>query len=255
MAFHQKNLRTLITIVLVTLVGGVCHANNRVHFVIDPGHGGKDPGTQQNGIDEKDLTLDLALRVKKVLEGRKYSITLTREKDVFLSLQERADIANKITGSVFVSLHFNSHHNRSVQGIETFYWPGSIQSHKLASFIQGELNRRIVTRNRGIKPNGELGVLRATKGTAALVECGFISNRWEAQRCQSTWFKQVLAEEIAQALIRYSDLPTTDRIPDKKEVEAKDGESKVSSKTATKKPSNAPIRKTSTAVKAVPVSN
>lgn len=245
-SLHFQFLLLFSTLVLCTV--STLSAGDRVHFVIDAGHGGKDPGTQQNGIDEKDLTLDLALRVKKVLEGRKYSITLTRDKDVFLPLVDRAEVANKIPGSVFVSLHFNSHHNRSVQGIETFYWPGSVKSHKLASFIQGELNRRIVTRNRGVKPNGELGVLRATKGTAALVECGFISNRWEAQRCQSAWFKQVLAEEIAQALIRYSEKTVAERIKT----------SSTSTATTSTKTSSSPTSATKTGAsasfKALPVS-
>ncbi len=188
----------------LTLSLGSAQAETRpkLHFVIDPGHGGKDPGSEQYGVMEKVLTLDLAKRVEKVLEGRGYSTTLTRREDVFVSLEERAEVANRIPGSVFVSLHFNAHEDRSIAGIETFYWPGCVDGQKLASFIQGELGRRIVTRNRGFKPE-QFKVLELTQGSAVLVECGFLSNRWENQRCQSSWFKQVLAEEIAQALMRF----------------------------------------------------
>ncbi|MDF1814723.1 MAG: N-acetylmuramoyl-L-alanine amidase [Verrucomicrobiales bacterium] len=188
-------------------------AQDRGHFVLDPGHGGKDPGSQRDGMNEKNLTLDLAKRIRKVLAGRGHSVTLTREKDVYVGLEDRAAVANRIPGCIFVSLHFNSHANRSVSGIETFYWPGSIEGQRLASYVQGELGRRIVTRNRGCKPE-QLKVLEATQGPAVLVECGFISNRWEFQRCCSSWFKQVLAEEIAQALIRYQKLPKN-QIPGK----------------------------------------
>ncbi|MCB1093041.1 MAG: N-acetylmuramoyl-L-alanine amidase, partial [Verrucomicrobiae bacterium] len=68
--------------------------------------------------------------------------------------------------------------------------------------IQTELGNRILTRNRGIKPS-RLKVLEKTKGTAALVECGFISNRWECQRCASTWLRQILAEEIVEGILKY----------------------------------------------------
>lgn len=202
-----SGIRVWTTIAAVFGIASVvARGQSGAHFVIDPGHGGKDPGSEWDGIKEKDLTLDLAKRVEKVLLGRGYSTTLTRNGDQYVGLEQRAEVANRISGSVFVSLHFNSHHLRNVAGIETFYWPGSTRGQRLASFIQGELGRRIVTKNRGAKPQ-QLKVLEATQGPAALVECGFISNRWERQRCQSSWFKQVLAEEIAQALIRYSKLP------------------------------------------------
>ena len=196
--------------IIVSLLFGISlfsvAGQGKAHFVIDPGHGGKDPGGHRHGVFEKDLTLDLALRVQKVLTGRGYSTTLTRKSDVFVSLEDRGKVANEIPGSIFISLHFNSHTDRNVAGIETFYWPGSVHGQQLASFIQGELRRRIVTKDRGFKPE-QLKVLEVTQGPAALVECGFISNRWERQRCQSAWFKQVLAEEIAQALIRFSKIP------------------------------------------------
>ncbi|MDF1753395.1 MAG: N-acetylmuramoyl-L-alanine amidase [Verrucomicrobiales bacterium] len=204
---RKRTCHLFWTIALLNfLIPGEVPAEERGHFVLDPGHGGKDPGSQRDGLNEKELTLDLAKRIKKVLNGRGHSVTLTREKDVFVGLEERGEVANEIPGSIFVSLHFNSHVDRSVAGIETFYWPGSVEGQRLASYIQGELGRRIVTRNRGFKPE-QLKVLEVTRGPAVLVECGFISNRWECQRCQSSWFKQVLAEEIAQALIRYFNLP------------------------------------------------
>ena len=206
MCLRRQYCAILLLSLLTLFHTGNGSAQERGHFVLDPGHGGKDPGSHRDGVDEKELTLDLAKRVEKVLAGRGHSVTLTRENDVFVSLEDRAAVANGIPGSIFVSLHFNSHSNRSVSGIETFYWPGSVQGQRLASYIQGELGRRIVTRNRGCKPE-QLKVLETTQGTAALVECGFISNRWEFQRCRSSWFKQVLAEEIAQALIRFHNLP------------------------------------------------
>jgi N-acetylmuramoyl-L-alanine amidase len=170
--------------------------------VLDPGHGGKDPGSKWYGITEKSLTLDLAKRTQSILKSKGVPVTLTRTSDVFIELEDRAAMANQSARTIFVSLHFNAHRDRSIKGIESFYYPGSEDSRLLANSIQGELGGRILTRNRGIKPS-RLKVLEATKGTAALVECGFISNRWECQRSASAWLRQVLAEEIVQGILRF----------------------------------------------------
>ena len=174
------------------------------HVVIDPGHGGKDPGSNAYGLVEKHLTLDLAHRLQRILNSRGVTTTLTRTSDEFISLEDRAKMANTSAKTIFISLHFNAHTDRSIGGTETLYWPGSEKGRELASYIQSELGRRLVTRNRGFKPE-RLKVLEKTRCTAALVECGFISNRWESQRCGAEWFRQILAEEIAQGILRYQE--------------------------------------------------
>ncbi|MDF1739846.1 MAG: N-acetylmuramoyl-L-alanine amidase [Verrucomicrobiales bacterium] len=170
--------------------------------VIDPGHGGKDPGSSAFGNVEKELTLDLAKRIAKLLTAKGISSQLTRTTDTYVELIDRAEMANKSPKTLFLSVHFNAHSDRSISGTETLYWPGSATGRELASYIQSELGRRLVTRNRGFKPE-RLKVLEATKATAVLIECGFISNRWESQRCSAEWFRQILAEEIVQGILRY----------------------------------------------------
>lgn len=170
--------------------------------VIDPGHGGKDPGSLSFGLVEKNLTLDLAKRIERILVGKGLSVELTRRKDVFVELAERAEVANRSPRTVFLSLHFNAHVDRSISGTETLYWPGSESGRELASYIQSELGRRLVTRNRGFRPE-RLKVLELSQSTAVLVECGFLTNRWESQRCGAEWFRQIVAEEIVQGLLRY----------------------------------------------------
>lgn len=172
------------------------------HVVIDPGHGGIDPGSSAFGLVEKELVLDLAFRLEKILNSKGYTTDLTRRTDVYIELADRAEMANIKPNTVFISLHFNAHSDRSISGTETLYWPGSDTGRELASYIQSELGRRLVTRNRGFKPE-RLKVLEKTQATAVLVECGFISNRWESQRCGAEWFRQIVAEEIAQGIIRY----------------------------------------------------
>ncbi len=172
--------------------------------VVDPGHGGKDPGASGFGLVEKDLTLDLAKRVERLLVGKGISVELTRDDDSYVEFADRAARANR-SGSaktIFLSLHFNAHVDFRISGTETFYWPGSESGRKLASYVQSELGRRLVTRNRGFRPE-RLKVLELTSVTGILVECGFLSNRWESQRCGAEWFRQVLAEEIVQGLMRY----------------------------------------------------
>ena len=198
----RRLLRTLAILLVILAMISPARAGRFDQVVIDPGHGGKDGGSKWYGVTEKNLTLDLAKRIKTALEKEGLKVTLTRSTDVFVELADRAEVANKKPGSVFVSVHFNAHRDRSIKGIETFYYPGSASGRELATYVQSELGRRIKTRNRGVKPS-RLKVLEKTKGTAILIECGFISNRWECQRCASTWFRQILAEEIAQGILRY----------------------------------------------------
>ncbi len=202
--FPPKTWRSVATALILGLTFSLSALGVEpfTHVVIDPGHGGKDPGSHAYGLVEKDLTLDLAFRLQRILTSKGITTTLTRTTDEFISLENRAQMANSSAKTIFISLHFNAHTDRSISGTETLYWPGSTKGRELASYIQSELGRRLVTRNRGFKPE-RLKVLEETKCTAALIECGFISNRWESQRCGAEWFRQILAEEIAQGILRY----------------------------------------------------
>jgi N-acetylmuramoyl-L-alanine amidase len=93
------------------------------HFVmIDPGHGGYDPGTESSaGVMEKDLALQIATRLKAALEARGIRAELTRSTDVFISLAERTRIANSAGADLFVSVHLNSSPNTDTTGIEVYY--------------------------------------------------------------------------------------------------------------------------------------
>jgi N-acetylmuramoyl-L-alanine amidase len=99
-----------------------------------------------------------------------------------------------------VSIHFNAHSNRSIKGIETFYI--SSKGRKLAQSMQKRLAGRINTNDRGSKKH-HYAVLTKTRGVAALVECGFISNHWENRRCSTSWFRDILAQEIASGIAAY----------------------------------------------------
>ena len=182
------------------LIAAIASSDAKPVVVLDPGHGGKDNGARWYGISEKTLNLDVAKRVEVLLKKRGIPVVMTRRTDTFISLDYRAKIANRHADAVFVSIHFNAHSNRSIKGIETFYI--SSKGKNLAQNIQKRLANRINTNDRGSKKN-HFAVLTKTRGVAALVECGFISNHWENRRCATTWFRDILAQEIASGIAAY----------------------------------------------------
>ncbi len=91
-------------------------------IVVDPGHGGKDPGAiSARGFYEKTVNLRVSKYLKEELEGLGFKVILTRDKDVFVSLAQRANIAKKHNADLFISIHANSNHSRKVSGVEIYY--------------------------------------------------------------------------------------------------------------------------------------
>jgi len=218
-------------------------------IVIDPGHGGNDPGaTGADGYVEKHLTLDIAVRARALLSSRGFKVRLTRETDVTVSREQRGDIANNLGAAVLVSIHANSvqREARSISGSETFYlakaqdasaaaterlentpikhnvnsmWSsltGRLKQLFLGQHYQAtrdksiSLARRVQTRvatvaigaNRGIKP-ANLSVLRRAFCPSCLVEVGFLSNPTDVSYLRKPWYRQKLAEAIADGIIDY----------------------------------------------------
>ena len=169
--------------------------------IIDAGHGGRDYAAYYRGVRESDLNLRVATKLERLLKERGYSVTMTRRSDVFLSLSRRASIANRYRNAIFVSIHFNATSQRWVRGAETFY-AGSSRGRALASAIQSQLVRRLKVRNRGVR-FGRYTVLTATRCPAVLVECGFISNASERQRCATASYQSTAALAIAEGIAKY----------------------------------------------------
>lgn len=192
-------IRALLSAFLLS-VFALAAGEAKTVVVLDPGHGGRDNGARWYGVSEKTLNLDVAKRVEVLLKKRGISVVMTRRTDTYVSLDYRAQIANRHAGAVFVSIHFNAHTNRSIKGIETFYV--SSKGKQLAQSVQNRLAKRINTNDRGSKKH-HYAVLTRTRGVAALVECGFISNHWENRRCSTSWFRDILAQEIASGIAAY----------------------------------------------------
>ena len=166
--------------------------------VIDAGHGGKDPGANWYGVKEKTLCLDTAKRLETALKKAGIRVIMTRRTDTFVELSSRATIANRYRGAAFVSIHFDATLNRLISGYTTHFMSKSGRS--LAMKIQAALDKHIPGLNRGVESQN-LKVLRETKGTAVLVECGFISNRSESRRCSDPDHRQAIAEGIARGIV------------------------------------------------------
>jgi N-acetylmuramoyl-L-alanine amidase len=169
--------------------------------VIDPGHGGMDSGVARNHLQEKNLALDVALRLRPKLQAAGFKIVMTRTTDVFIPLNTRAAISNAHSSVFFVSIHFNDSPARYIHGATVYYH--TAMSAPIAQTIANSLGK--ITYNRGIM-TARFRVLRKNRYPAVLVECGFISNKAEAARCATPEFREALATQIAKAIVqaRYS---------------------------------------------------
>jgi N-acetylmuramoyl-L-alanine amidase len=168
--------------------------------VIDAGHGGFDRGgVPGQRIAEKDKTLDVALRLRRILQADGYRVVMTRDRDVFIPLGTRTAIANSYRNASFVSIHFNCSTRAGANGIETYYYRGD--SAGLAASIHRNVVAGAPTENRGIRRRGFF-VLRRTAIPSVLVECGFLTNPTEGRLAQTDSYRQKLAEQIARGIRR-----------------------------------------------------
>jgi N-acetylmuramoyl-L-alanine amidase len=166
--------------------------------VIDAGHGGFDRGgIAGQRIPEKTMTLDVALRLQKILQDTGYRVVMTRESDVFVPLGTRVAIANSYPNGIFVCIHFNAARRSGASGIETYFY--SRDSLTLASAIHYHVAGGAPSSNRGVRRRGYF-VLRRARIPAVLVECGFLTNPTEARYVQNNSYRQKLAEEIARGI-------------------------------------------------------
>jgi N-acetylmuramoyl-L-alanine amidase len=168
--------------------------------VIDAGHGGYDRGgVPGQRISEKDKTLDVAQRLRRILIANGYRVVMTRDSDVFVALGARTAIANSYRDAIFVSIHFNCAPRSGANGIETYYYRPDSAS--LAASIHRNVVASAPSENRGIRRRGFF-VLRRTDIPSVLVECGFLTNPTEGRLAQTTDYRQKLAEQIARGIRR-----------------------------------------------------
>ncbi len=213
-----------------------------IRVMIDPGHGGKDPGAIGNGLKEKDIVLDIAHRLKRYLVSSGAEVRMTRDKDVYITLKRRAYLANKWAPDVFVSIHANSSRNPGGRGIEVYYVSEKVndtnravvsqengvldiegrvpdselkvvlwdmihtenraESRRLARKISQKIARIMQSPDRGAK-GAPFYVLKWVNAPSVLIEVGFVSNPQEASRLASPGYRDRIARAIFEGLISY----------------------------------------------------
>ncbi len=167
--------------------------------VVDAGHGGKDSGAYRRyGPPEKMIALDVAQRLNRKLRESQLKTVMTRDSDVFIELNDRVAIENAQKNAIFVSIHFNDSRRRRVRGFETYYHSGA--SLDLANTIQGKLMTIPNSANGGVH-TANFRVLRLASCPAVLVECGYLSNRAEANKTRDWEYRELLADRIAEAIV------------------------------------------------------
>lgn len=169
-------------------------------IILDAGHGGKDPGAIGGNLQEKDLALAIVRKI--AARCLPLDVCFTRQDDVFVPINERAKMANTMGADCFVSVHLNSAANFTANGIETLCYSEKGDSYKLANMMQDALIKETGAQNRGVKIRPDLGVLRGTKMTAILIECGFISHALERTKLASAAYQDKIAKTVA-AVLKY----------------------------------------------------
>jgi N-acetylmuramoyl-L-alanine amidase len=184
-------------------------------IVLDPGHGGSDFGAMHNGLIEKNLTLDIALRVRDLLVARGWIVKMTRDtdRDVYGwnasdvdELQARVDVANNAGARLFVSIHANSSASSMPNGTTSYYYKP--EDRPLASAIQRRLIALLGTKDDGVVRE-RFYVIRHTTMPAALIETAFVSNAADAARLKSPDFRQQIALGIADGIKDYVGQPAS----------------------------------------------
>ena len=209
---HFARLQALLACLLVVFLLSGCQTTETFRsprglqaagdfhtVVIDAGHGGHDSGAKSvTGAPEKQLTLDTARRVSRILRSSGLRVVETRSGDYFIPLDQRVASSNRLRNVVFVSIHYNWVKKSKPSGVETFFY--STRSSRLAANIQREVVKSSGSLNRGIKQRG-FYVLKNNKRPAVLCELGFVSNPSENRILQTGAARQRLAEAVARGIL------------------------------------------------------
>jgi N-acetylmuramoyl-L-alanine amidase len=213
-------------------------------IVIDAGHGGHDPGARANGVTEAELVLDIAQRLARLLEKLTGAeVVMTRDTDVFIPLEERTAIANRVGADLFLSIHANAARNTRARGVETYFLNFALnaeaeavaarenagssktmgnlpeivraiatnnkidESRDFAGMVQRSMVRRLSARNRLLKDLGvkqaPFVVLIGAMMPSVLAEISFVTNKSEAQLLKSGAYRQHIAQALFDAVLNY----------------------------------------------------
>nr|WP_295975309.1 N-acetylmuramoyl-L-alanine amidase CwlD [uncultured Bacillus sp.] len=186
-------------------------------ILIDPGHGGPDGGAGDKDALEKDIALDVSLKLKDYLEEQGALVVMTREEDKDLArkstrsyskrktedLKKRLKIINKSEADFFISVHLNSIPSARWSGAQTFYASHYKENARAAKFIQDEFKRNLKNTSREAKPINNVYIIKHAKKPGVLVEVGFLSNPTEKANLKKDSYQDKLAESIYLGVLRY----------------------------------------------------
>lgn len=176
--------------------------NGRVVVIIDPGHGGPDPGAVGiGGLQEKGIVLDIGMKVAAILQQRGVYAMLTRADDRDLDLEPRVQMAEQVNATVFVSIHANaiSLSRPEVSGLETYYFQSGSE---LAQTIHQAVLQATGVADRGVR-TARFYVLRKTSMPSVLVEVGFVTGQDDAARLSNPSYRTQMADAIARGILQY----------------------------------------------------
>ena len=198
------------------LISVMSNGKNSPIVVIDAGHGGKDPGkVGVNEALEKEINLQIALRLKSLLEQNGVAVVLTREEDKDLAsehaanrksedMRARTALIAETNPVLMVSIHQNSYPEADVDGAQVFYYAESESGKQLAAMVQNSLKREIDDGNHRIaKANKDYYLLKKSECPAIIVECGFLSNPAEAAMLVTEEYQEKLAFSIHLGIMEY----------------------------------------------------
>ena len=200
------------TIIFILLFGASLFGfsnKNTVTILIDPGHGGKDPGhlsSLSTQLQEKDLNLIISKKIGHYLEHNLANVKVlyTRTSDVYPTLDERVLMANSKNVDYMLSIHCNGNDNKSIYGTETHIHNfNSKKAYKWALLIEKQFRTRAGRKSRGVKTGADIGhslqILKYTKMPTILIECGFLTNTSEANYLNSLYGQEIIASAIFRA--------------------------------------------------------
>lgn len=197
------------------VVSNVTSGKEKV-IVIDAGHGGADPGMIGiGGLEEKGINLAVSMKLKEALENQGFTVVMTRQEDKGLyeegtrnkkvqDMQNRIEIMEKAKPILAVSIHQNSYTEESVKGPQVFYYETSAEGQKLAVNIQSALNTELSTeRPRKEKGNTSYFLLKKSPCVLNIVECGFLTNKKEAELLQTEEYQQKIVGAVVKGIVQY----------------------------------------------------
>ncbi len=189
----------------------VARKTDEIVIVVDPGHGGEDPGkVGVNDVLEKDINLQIAMKVKDLLEEVGITVVMTREDDKVPErkkedLNQRVELINKTSPTLALCIHQNSYTSPEIFGAQVFYHTKTSEAIDIASSVQESLLSIDANNKREIKKNDTYYMLKYSDVPTIIVECGFLTNPAEAEKLQSEEYQYEIAFAICEGIIKWLD--------------------------------------------------